>query len=86
VPVGEDGASSLGELLGGDDADLDRAEARILLAPVVRALVPRDKRILELRFFHGWTQEQIAADIGVTQMQVSRLLARILSDLRAELS
>ena len=86
VPVGEDGASSLGELLGEDDADLDRAEARILLAPVVRALVPRDKRILELRFFHGWTQEQIAADIGVTQMQVSRLLARILSDLRAELS
>jgi RNA polymerase sigma-B factor len=86
VPVGEDGSTSLGELLGEDDADLGRAEARILLAPAVRRLAPRDRRILELRFFHGWTQEQIAGDIGVTQMQVSRLLARILSDLRAELS
>jgi RNA polymerase sigma-B factor len=86
VPVGEDGSTSLGELLGGDDADLGRAEARILLAPAVRRLGDRDRRILELRFFHGWTQEQIAGDIGVTQMQVSRLLARILSDLRTELS
>ncbi len=86
VPVGEDGSTSLGELLGADDADLGRAEARILLAPAVRRLGERDRRILELRFFHGWTQEQIAGDIGVTQMQVSRLLARILSDLRAELS
>ena len=86
VPVGEDGSTSLGELLGADDADLGRAEARILLGPAVRKLKPRDRRILELRFFHGWTQEQIAGDIGVTQMQVSRLLSRILSDLRTELS
>jgi RNA polymerase sigma-B factor len=86
VPVGEDGSTSLGELLGGEDGDLGRAEARILLAPAVRRLADRDRRILALRFFHGWTQEQIAGDIGVTQMQVSRLLARILSDLRAELA
>ena len=86
VPVGEEGSTSLGELLGADDADLGRAEARILLGPAVRKLKPRDRRILELRFFHGWTQEQIAGDIGVTQMQVSRLLSRILSDLRTELS
>jgi RNA polymerase sigma-B factor len=86
VPVGEDGSASLGELMGQDDADLGRAEARILLGPAVRRLGERDRRILELRFFHGWTQEQIAGDIGVTQMQVSRLLARILGDLRAELA
>lgn len=86
VPVGEDGSTSMGELLGADDADLGRAEARIVLAPAVRGLAPRDRRILELRFFVGWTQEQIAGDIGVTQMQVSRLLARILADLRAEIS
>ena len=86
VPVGEDGSTSLGELLGEEDADLGRAEARIMLAPAVRRLAVRDRRILELRFFRGWTQEQIAGDIGVTQMQVSRLLSRILSDLRAELA
>lgn len=86
VPVGEDGSTSLGDLLGSDDADLGRAEARILLAPAVRRLRERDRRIIELRFFYGWTQEQIARDIGVTQMQVSRLLARILADLRTELS
>ena len=86
IPVGADGSTSLGELIGGEDADLSRAEARILLAPAVRRLAPRDRRILELRFFRGWTQEQIARDIGVTQMQVSRLLARILCDLRTELS
>src|SRR5680860_609782 len=86
VRVGEDGSTSLGELIGEEDSDLGRAETRILLGPAVRRLTPRDRRILELRFFRGWTQEQIAGDIGVTQMQVSRLLARILVDLRTELS
>jgi len=86
VPVGEEGSASLGDLIGGEDHDLMRAETRLMLGPVVRRLGARDRRILELRFFEGWTQEQIARDIGVTQMQVSRLLARILSDLRAELS
>jgi len=86
VSVGEDGSASLAELLGSEDEDFGRAEARILLAPAVRRLGERDRRILELRFFHAWTQEQIAQDIGVTQMQVSRLLARIIKDLRAELA
>jgi RNA polymerase sigma-B factor len=52
---------------------------------VVKTLSDRDRRILMLRFFRGWTQQEIARDIGVTQMQVSRLLSRILSDLRAQL-
>src|SRR5688572_32273303 len=64
----------------------DSTEVRDEEPRAVRGLSDRDRRILELRFFHGWTQEQIARDIGVTQMQVSRLLARILTDLRAELS
>jgi RNA polymerase sigma-B factor len=85
VPVGEDGAATLGDLMPDDEVDFASAEARVVLGPAVRALAPRDRRILELRFFEGWTQEQIAQDIGVTQMQVSRLLSRILKDLRAEL-
>ncbi|HZJ07339.1 MAG TPA: sigma-70 family RNA polymerase sigma factor, partial [Nocardioidaceae bacterium] len=86
IALGEDGSTSLGDLLGYDDADMGRAEARMMLAPAVRGLGARDRHILELRFFRGWTQAQIAADIGVTQMQVSRLLSRILSDLRTELA
>jgi len=84
--VGEDGAATLGDLMPDQDTDLESAEARVMLGPAVRSLAPRDRRILELRFFEGWTQEQIAQDIGVTQMQVSRLLSRILKDLRAHLT
>jgi RNA polymerase sigma-B factor len=86
VPVGEDGTATLGDLMSGEETGFSSAEARVVLGPVVRALAPRDRRILELRFFEGWTQEQIARDIGVTQMQVSRLLSRILRDLRQELT
>jgi len=86
VPVGEDGAATLGDLMPDEGMEFASAEARVVLGPAVRKLGPRDRRILELRFFHGWTQEQIAQDIGVTQMQVSRLLSRILKDLREELT
>jgi RNA polymerase sigma-B factor len=86
VPVGEDGAATLGDLMPDEEVEFASAEARVVLGPAVRRLAKRDRRILELRFFEGWTQEQIAQDIGVTQMQVSRLLSRILKDLRAELS
>lgn len=85
TPVGEDGASTLGEMITADDADMGAAEARVMLAPAVRRLSERDRRILHLRFFRQYTQEQIAQDIGVTQMQVSRLLSRILTDLRGQL-
>jgi len=86
VPVGEDGTATLGDLMPADETGFSSAEARVVLGPIVRALSTRDRRILELRFFEGWTQEQIARDIGVTQMQVSRLLSRILRDLRSELA
>jgi RNA polymerase sigma-B factor len=84
-PVGPEGDTTLGELLGETDTGQRAAEARVVLAPVVSRLSVRDRRILELRFFRGWTQQEIAKDIGVTQMQVSRLLSRILGDLRSEL-
>ena len=56
-----------------------------MLAPVVRRLSNRDRHILQLRFFDGLTQREIADDIGVTQMQVSRLLSRIFRDMREDL-
>lgn len=84
-PVGEDHATSLGDLLAGPDEGQAPAEARIVLAPLVRRLGERDRRILRLRFFEDRTQHEIGEDIGVTQMQVSRILSRILRDLRTSL-
>jgi RNA polymerase sigma-B factor len=80
-----DGEAALGDRLGGLDPAFDTAEARVTLLAVLRGLTPRERRILELRFFGGCTQAEIGADIGVTQMQVSRLLDRILARLRERL-
>jgi RNA polymerase sigma-B factor len=82
----DENSASLGDLLPDEDNDQEAAEARLMLAPVVRRLGERDQLILHLRFFKGWTQEEIAQEIGVTQMHVSRLLNRILLELRSELS
>jgi RNA polymerase sigma-B factor len=78
-------AFTLADILGEDDAAHSAAEARVALRPVVRTLEARDQRILYLRFFEDRTQQEIADDIGVTQMQVSRILKKILRDLRSQL-
>lgn len=77
---------SLADIMGVDDASVHELETHLLLMPAVRALSDRDRHVLGLRFFRDWTQEQIAQDIGVTQMQVSRILSRILATLRRELA
>jgi RNA polymerase sigma-B factor len=86
VPVGEERLETLADRFGVDDPEIGRAEARIVLAPLVRTLKSRDREILELRFFDGLTQQEIGDRIGVSQMQVSRLLTRILGQLRRELA
>jgi RNA polymerase sigma-B factor len=86
IPVGNDGSATLGDLMPADAGDFGSAEARVVLGPLVRRLGARERRIVELRFFAGCTQQQIAEDIGVTQMQVSRLISRILKELRDELT
>jgi RNA polymerase sigma-B factor len=84
---GEDGSSAaVCELLGENDAAQPAAEARVTLAPVVRQLKERDRRILYMRFFEDRTQQEIADEIGVTQMQVSRLLGRIMRELHTQLT
>jgi RNA polymerase sigma-B factor len=80
------GTATVIDLLGEDDPSWSVAEARMTLAPVVGALRERDRRILYLRFFEERTQQEIAEEIGVTQMQVSRLLTRIMRDLRTQLT
>lgn len=64
------------------DEGFDRALNRHQLHALLPELSNRERLILERRFFRGWTQERIARDIGVSQMQVSRLLAKTLADLR----
>ena len=81
-PAGGDGSTTLGDLLPFDDNDHLASEARMVLLPVLSQLGERDRRILNMRFYEGLTQREIAARIGVTQMQVSRLLTRILGQLR----
>lgn len=85
-PVGESETTSRGELIPDEDRDRAASEARLTLAPVVRALPERDRRILYMRFCEDRTQEEIGEELGVTQMQVSRLLTRIFRDLRGRLA
>jgi RNA polymerase sigma-B factor len=80
-----DRATELGDLLGAEDAEFELAELRVALGPALAALDPREQRILTLRFYGNMTQSQIAEQIGVSQMHVSRLLARALAKLRGQL-
>ncbi|MGI5122401.1 SigB/SigF/SigG family RNA polymerase sigma factor [Marinactinospora thermotolerans] len=81
----EDEDTSLGETLGGLDRALENVVDREALKVALRRVPPRERRVLYLRFFADHTQTEIAAMIGVSQMQVSRLLARTLRTLREEL-
>ena len=81
----EDGAASMLDAIGVDDEGLEHVEIRESIKPLLEALDPREKKILLLRFFKNMTQSQIAEEIGVSQMHVSRLLTRTLAQLRTSL-
>lgn len=79
---GQDDAPAVMESLGDEDEALEGVEYREALRPLLSKLPEREKRILLLRFFSGMTQSQIAVEVGISQMHVSRLLARTLARLR----
>jgi RNA polymerase sigma-B factor len=83
VDSGSARPTPLQELIGADDDSFDGVVNRETLKLLLAELAERDKQILLMRFFRGMTQSEIAGELGVSQMQVSRLLARILSRLRA---
>jgi RNA polymerase sigma-B factor len=85
TPANADGSMSLGDTLGGEDSAFELAELRIALGPAVAALDEREQKIISLRFYGNLTQSEIAEQIGVSQMHVSRLLARALAKLRTRL-
>lgn len=78
--------TTLGELLGDLDADLDIIEDREALRPLLAKLSSRDRTILALRFFRGLTQTQIAEQVGMSQMHVSRILRQALAFLQEKMA
>jgi RNA polymerase sigma-B factor len=82
-PTGDD--VTLADSLGGNDPELDRAEMRALLDSAFGVLSARDREVLRLRFEDDMTQTEIAVRIGVSQMQVSRLIRQSLARLRMDI-
>ncbi|AYC43012.1 MULTISPECIES: RNA polymerase sigma factor SigF [Streptomyces] len=78
----EDGESALADFIGGQDPALGLVEDFHALAPMIASLDDRDRRIIHWRFVEELTQAQIAERLGVSQMHVSRLIARLLARLR----
>jgi RNA polymerase sigma-B factor len=81
----DDSLGSMLDALGEDDAALEHVEIRESLRPLLDGLPTRERQILVLRFFHQKTQSQIAEEIGISQMHVSRLLTRTLARLRSSI-
>src|SRR2546423_11473192 len=81
APTGEEDLT-LHEQIGTEDETLELLEYRASLTPLLDQLPPREQRMLYLRFFKGMTQSEIADKLGISQMHVSRLLAKTLATLR----
>ncbi|MEI2713729.1 MAG: RNA polymerase sigma factor SigF [Nocardioides sp.] len=81
----DDHSTPMLDAIGVEDVNLEHVEVRESIKPLLDQLEPREKKILMLRFFKNMTQSQIAAEIGVSQMHVSRLLTRTLTRLRESL-
>jgi RNA polymerase sigma-B factor len=79
-PAGDDAHANA--MLGVKDPGLAEVEGRLFLMPLLDRLPERDRMVIRLRFIGGWSQTQIGGFIGATQMQVSRMLARSLAQLR----
>lgn len=82
---GEDRGFSLLDYLGGEDDDFSLAEDRDALAKLISRLSEREQRVIYMRFFRGMTQMEIARELNISQMHVSRLLRKILDKLRGDL-
>jgi RNA polymerase sigma-B factor len=82
----EDGELDPLESLGTEEHQYEVSEDRAVLAPGFRVLDERERKILHLRFFEGLTQSQIAQQVGISQMHVSRLIRRSLEKIRDEIA
>jgi RNA polymerase sigma-B factor len=85
APLDDETAGVLSELLGEEDPGYALVDEGALVESGMAALDVRERRIVELRFFEGFTQSQIAAEVGISQMHVSRLLRRALELMRGRI-
>jgi len=85
APIGDEDSASLADTLGEQDERLESAADREALREALAGLPAREREIVVLRFFANLTQSEIAERVGVSQMHVSRLLKRTLSDLRDQM-
>jgi len=81
-----EGATPLAARIGTVDPEFERVEYREALRPLLESLPERERRIILLRFFHNMSQTQIAEELDISQMHVSRLLGRALARLREGLA
>ncbi|MDT0319571.1 RNA polymerase sigma factor SigF [Streptomyces sp. DSM 44918] len=81
-PEEDESEGALADRIGYEDHDLEGVEYIESLKPLIADLPPRDRRILSLRFVGNMTQSEIGEELGISQMHVSRLLARTLGKLR----
>lgn len=86
LPSGSDSTRALIDRMGGEDPAIDRVDYHESLSPLIAELPDRERRILQLRFVGNLTQSQIAAEVGMSQMHVSRLLAQSIKVLRIGLA
>ncbi len=84
VSVGRDSEASLLDTLGEEESQFDRVEEYVAIRPLLAGLPERERRILTMRFFESMTQTQIAQRMGISQMHVSRILAKTLARLREQ--
>jgi RNA polymerase sigma-B factor len=85
TPIGDEDGQELGDTLGADDHGFELTELRIALGPAMASLSEREQRIVSLRFHGNRTQAEIAEQIGISQMHVSRLLTKALQKLRRQM-
>ena len=82
APAGVDGSAEFGDLIGDADADLEAVDDKITVAGLLLRLPARERQMLAMRFYGNRTQAEIAAELGISQMHVSRMLSRALGWLR----
>lgn len=86
IPVDASGELTLIDLLGEDEVGYEALERGSVVRTGLEELDERERRIVVLRFLHGLTQSEIAAELGISQMHVSRLLRRSLAAMHGRLA